>query len=387
MSNTYDALVIGGGHNGLVSAAYLARSGARTLVLEGRGVARRCGHHRVAMGGRTAPAGDAAVLRDEPDAADDRAGTGARAARLQGSSDGPVLPGVSRGRIADDLRGRPRAHLRAAGQVVQEGCRGVAEVERLARGHRRRDGSAAHPGAAEHRLAPARRSARPGQAGVEPARDHRAHHRRRHPAAHDEHRRPARRLVRITPNQRCARRQRRDRHLGRAVRAGHRLRDGAPLDRRRRRRPARQLGIPRRRHGRGLRSDRPLGPRASVPRSAPTRASRGSLVRGGRVHGAVLDNGDEIRRAAGRYHPASENRFPRPYSARRAARRLRHRHRALEDPQRRGEDQSGAGRAAQLHRGPQRRSGRASHRFGRDGADDGIHRGGVPGCPRGSSPR
>src|SRR5689334_11007117 len=37
MSNTYDALVIGGGHNGLVSAAYLARSGARTLVLEERG--------------------------------------------------------------------------------------------------------------------------------------------------------------------------------------------------------------------------------------------------------------------------------------------------------------------------------------------------------------
>ena len=37
MSNSYDALVIGGGHNGLVSAAYLARSGARTLILEGRG--------------------------------------------------------------------------------------------------------------------------------------------------------------------------------------------------------------------------------------------------------------------------------------------------------------------------------------------------------------
>ena len=37
MSNNYDAIVIGGGHNGLVSAAYLARSGARTLVLECRG--------------------------------------------------------------------------------------------------------------------------------------------------------------------------------------------------------------------------------------------------------------------------------------------------------------------------------------------------------------
>ena len=32
----YDAIVIGGGHNGLVAAAYLARSGAKTLVLEAR---------------------------------------------------------------------------------------------------------------------------------------------------------------------------------------------------------------------------------------------------------------------------------------------------------------------------------------------------------------
>jgi phytoene dehydrogenase-like protein len=35
-TNRYDAIIIGGGHNGLVSGAYFARSGARAVVLESR---------------------------------------------------------------------------------------------------------------------------------------------------------------------------------------------------------------------------------------------------------------------------------------------------------------------------------------------------------------
>ena len=30
---TYDAIVVGGGHNGLVNGAYLARAGLRTLII------------------------------------------------------------------------------------------------------------------------------------------------------------------------------------------------------------------------------------------------------------------------------------------------------------------------------------------------------------------
>ena len=35
MASVYDVIVVGGGHNGLVSASYLAKAGKKVLLLEG----------------------------------------------------------------------------------------------------------------------------------------------------------------------------------------------------------------------------------------------------------------------------------------------------------------------------------------------------------------
>ena len=42
MNKTYDAIIIGGGHNGLTTAAYLAKAGKSVLVLERRDILGGC---------------------------------------------------------------------------------------------------------------------------------------------------------------------------------------------------------------------------------------------------------------------------------------------------------------------------------------------------------
>ena len=293
-ANGYHAIVVGGGHNGLVAAAYLAKAGARTVVLEAR--------HKVG--------GAADTMAPWPEAPEFKVTTLSYVMSLMPDTilrdlqlERPRLPATPVGPYFLPFDGRC---------IVQYDDDAQKNYESFAQ-FSKRDADAierwdAWIGGLADVLGPlmmttppklgslaAQRPHRTAPARLALPRARRARARRRDPADDDVGRRPARPLLRVRPGEDRDGVERPDRHVGRAVRAGHGLRDGAPLDRRRRRRPPRLVGGARGRHGRGERRDRVERPFAR--RRDPHRRAGGEriLVHDGAATGVVLDCGEELR--------------------------------------------------------------------------------------------
>ena len=321
-SNVYDAIIIGGGHNGLTSGAYFARHGARTVVLEGR-------HKTGGAADTSAPFADhpeinvttySYVMSLMPP-------TIIRELQLKRfgydvTPFGPYFQAFPDGRAITVYADDAQKSYDSIAQFSKRDADTLEEWEAWMKGVADVLGPLLIQPPPKVGSMAARRPALEREGRVADAQARRARRGRRDPAVHDERHRPAGRLVRVRRGEGHAHGERRDRHVGRPGRARHRLRDAAPLDRRRRRRPPRLLGLPAGRDGRRVRRD-PRERRALRRRDPHGRAGRED--RGPRrPRGRRGARGRAGAPRAGRRHDRPpEDRVPRPDRPRGAAERLR----------------------------------------------------------------
>ena len=270
MAKRYDAVVIGGGHNGLTSAAYLAKAGKKVLVLERRHVLGGAAVTEEIFPGFKFSVYSYVVSLLRPEIIRElelpEARPGDPAARRHDHAARRRLP------VAGE---RPRHHDPRAPPLVEERRRGLRGV-RPADG---RDGAlhqadpvdrAAGPGQAEpDGLAAARRSGEGLQGPADAPADH------VHPADDDERRRLPGPVVRDRAAEGDDERVRHHRDVPGPALAGNRVRPAPPLHGGDRRRVPR-VGDPEGRDGRRQRTRSPAPRCRSASRSAPRRRSRGS---------------------------------------------------------------------------------------------------------------
>ncbi len=270
----YDAIIVGGGHNGLTTGAYLAKAGLRTLILERRHIlGGACVTEELWPGARVSRC----LLRRL-----DAAAEGRRRPRAEehGYKAHPLDPAYAaiHARGPDHLPRRPGEDREVDRPLLAEG-----------RGELREDGGADLHG---RRLRAADDDPPAPGARLEGADGHRRHPqggrpRRGHvparrpepgPDLHDVGRRLARQPLRERLPEGLDRLLRRRRRLGRPLLPRHRLQPPAPRARRARRQ-RRLLGPGRGRHGRDQRGDRRL---RALPRRRDPDQRRGREHRLGR---------------------------------------------------------------------------------------------------------
>ena len=222
MPDPFDVVVIGGGHNGLVAAGLLAKQGARVVVLE----------RRSQVGG--------AAITEQPWGADYRVTALSYVVSLMPPTILRELDLARHGYHVFPQGGYfvPHRDGRAL-QLTPEsiGQFSHRDVDAYPRWEAWLAGLADVLGPLLTTIPPALGSRRPGdlldqsqlawklrKLGVTGVAEH-------DEAVHLEHRRLARRLVRIATDARRALGQRRHRYVGRTTLGRHRIRDGAPQDR------------------------------------------------------------------------------------------------------------------------------------------------------------